>query len=358
MSSRSSFSAAVTSTSVTASHCSMIHRGSPCSTRPANLLAEHAGVREEQRRLPPEDDDAGQPLPHPGSRPVLCQPSAAGTSRPRTSPWGHQLRRKNSKIERATAITIPCNTPSRTTPRSRRPTARTPTAAPSPNTCAGSSGRCRRAPRRSRRPPARSAGGPQQRRQEQQQDRHDCRPDEPGHLRLGPACSATAVRDPLAEIANPWNRPARRWPRPSRSSPDPDRPRPATRGEARRGRDRVGEGHQAMPSAAMNRGPRSLGHAREALARATPAAAPPRSSLPWRPGRRPPVTTVAPTTATSTAGTFFDKRGRISRTASVARPTSRAVVFVSLEPETNALSHRRTRRRPSRSRTASAAARR
>ena len=50
-----------------------------------------------------------------------------------------------------------------------------------------------------------------------------------------------------------------------------------------------------------------------------------------------PVTTVAPTTATSTAGILFETRGRINRTANVAIPIASAVVFVSSSPCTKAL---------------------
>ena len=46
---------------------------------------------------------------------MSCQPSSSAT-RPSTAPWGHQLRRKNSRIAIATATTIPCSTPSRITP--------------------------------------------------------------------------------------------------------------------------------------------------------------------------------------------------------------------------------------------------
>ena len=51
-------SAAVTSMSVTASHCRTIHRGCSRRTILTDLLTEDAGVREEQRRLPPVDHDA------------------------------------------------------------------------------------------------------------------------------------------------------------------------------------------------------------------------------------------------------------------------------------------------------------
>ena len=59
-SSCSSISAAVTSTSVMASHCSTTQSGWRSRTRRADLLAEDAGVGEEQRRLPAVHDDAGR----------------------------------------------------------------------------------------------------------------------------------------------------------------------------------------------------------------------------------------------------------------------------------------------------------
>ena len=74
-----------------------------------------------------------------------------------------------------------------------------------------------------------------------------------------------------------------------------------------------------------------------------------RGRQPLRQARRPcrppssarlntPVTTVAPTTATSTAGIFFDMTsGGVSSTASVARPIASAVVFVCRAPATKAL---------------------
>ena len=50
--------AAVTSTSVIASHCTTTHDGDSLAHEVADLAAERAGVGEEQRRLPPVDDDA------------------------------------------------------------------------------------------------------------------------------------------------------------------------------------------------------------------------------------------------------------------------------------------------------------
>ena len=81
----------------------------------AHLLAEQAGVGEEQRRLPPEDDHAVRRRARP-RRPArrLCQPSRS--NRPSSSPWGHQLRWKNSRIDSAMATTMPSSTPRKMTP--------------------------------------------------------------------------------------------------------------------------------------------------------------------------------------------------------------------------------------------------
>ena len=58
-SSCSSMPAAVTSTSVIASHTSTNHVGMPVVDQSADLVAERAGVGEEERRLPAVDDDIG-----------------------------------------------------------------------------------------------------------------------------------------------------------------------------------------------------------------------------------------------------------------------------------------------------------
>ena len=74
VSSRSSMSAAVTSMSVMASHWSTTQLGRRVAHEAADLLAEHAGVGEEERRLPPVHDHAG-PLLSRRRRAHGCQPS-------------------------------------------------------------------------------------------------------------------------------------------------------------------------------------------------------------------------------------------------------------------------------------------
>ena len=107
-------SAAVTSMSVTASHWSTTQRGCRSRDEAADLLAEDAGVGEEQRRLPAEDHDAGDSVGA-GAQVAGCA-SPGRRPAPRTAPCGHQLRRKNSRIDERDGDDDPCSTPKRTTP--------------------------------------------------------------------------------------------------------------------------------------------------------------------------------------------------------------------------------------------------
>ena len=70
-------SAAVTSMSVIASHWSTTQRGRRVADEVADLLAEHAGVGEEQRRLPPVHEHVGSLLGRRAAGSTLCQPSPA-----------------------------------------------------------------------------------------------------------------------------------------------------------------------------------------------------------------------------------------------------------------------------------------
>ena len=111
---RSSMSAAVTSMSVTASHCSTNHRGRRRRTsrrtcwRKMPALAKNSGASHGTRAHRP-------PRERPDSAPG-CASRRGPVSCPSTSPCGHQLRRKNSRIDSTTASRMPCRTPSRTTP--------------------------------------------------------------------------------------------------------------------------------------------------------------------------------------------------------------------------------------------------
>ena len=102
LSSCSSMPAAVTSTSVIASHTRTNHARMALVHQPADLVAERAGVREEERRLPAVHDDARRPRVRSGNVSTLCHPSMPST-RPTTVPCGHQLRRKNMNTERTIA---------------------------------------------------------------------------------------------------------------------------------------------------------------------------------------------------------------------------------------------------------------
>ncbi len=70
-------------------------------------------------------------------------------------------------------------------------------------------------------------------------------PTRPATWVLAPACSATAVREPLVETGNPWNRPAATFAEPIPIiSWFPRIRSPAALGEGRRGRDRVHQCHE------------------------------------------------------------------------------------------------------------------
>ena len=76
----------------------------------ADLLTEHPGVREEQRGLPPVDEHAVG-LHGVGRGADAVPRRRERSTRPRTSPFGHQLRWKNSRIDSAIASTMPASTP-------------------------------------------------------------------------------------------------------------------------------------------------------------------------------------------------------------------------------------------------------
>ena len=110
-------SAAVVSTSVIGSAATTIHRGrGSARARRRTCVAERAGVGEEQRRVEPEDHESrqllglGVELRGRGSRP--CRRLARASSR-----YGHHARRNTLRIDSATAIAMPCSTPSSATPR-------------------------------------------------------------------------------------------------------------------------------------------------------------------------------------------------------------------------------------------------
>ena len=152
-----------------------------------------------------------------------------------------------------------------------------------------------------------------------------------------PACSATAVREPLAEIANPWKRPAATF-----AAPIPIISWFGSISSPRRAAKLVEvaivsvSDTSTIPSAAISSGPRSLTETCGIDGVGRPCGNAPTVFTPFSPRSSSAVATVAPTTATSTAGTRVVIRGRIIRTASVATPITSAVVFVWSSPDTNA----------------------
>ena len=171
--------------------------------------------------------------------------------------------------------------------------------------------------------------GEQRVEEQQEQRRREPRPTRPVTWLLAPDCSATAVREPLVEIAKPWKRPAAMFaaPIPIISLVGLDLVA-ASSGEARRRRDGVGERHERDPHC----GDEQRSHVVDArpghAGVGKPCGSEPTVVTPLSASSRTADTTVAPTTATSTAGTRRVKRGRTSSTASTARPTASVVESV------------------------------
>ena len=160
---------------------------------------------------------------------------------------------------------------------------------------------------------------------------------------FAPDCSATAVREPLVEIANPWKSPAAMF-----AAPMPTISWSGSTSSPRRAAKLVAVAivsvseTSVMPNAAIEQRHdvarlRSTG----CSASGRPAAARRPCRRPRPPGRAAADSAVAPTTATRMAGIRVVTRGRSSRTASTDRPTSSVVVFVWSRPSTNALTSSR-----------------
>ena len=153
---------------------------------------------------------------------------------------------------------------------------------------------------------------------------------------LAPDCSATAVRDPLVEIAKPWKNPAATFAAPmpiiswfgSSSSP-----RRAAKADAV-AMVSVSE-TRTMPTAAMSNGPTSSTdvHGNDGLG--TPLGSDPTVETPWSARPNAAETIVAPATATSTAGIRRVTRGRRSSTTSAPAPTASAAPSVRSRCSTN-----------------------
>ncbi len=161
-------------------------------------------------------------------------------------------------------------------------------------------------------------------------------PTSPVSWLFAPDCSATAVREPLVDTAKPWNRPAARFAVPmpiiswfgSTSSP-------------RRAAKLVDvaivsvSDTSVIPTAATSSGTTSWTLVHGSSGVGSPCG---RAPTVFTSRSNTAVTIVAPTTATSTAGTFRMTRGSRRRTASVARPTTIAVRLRSSKPSTKARS--------------------
>jgi hypothetical protein len=92
-----------------------------------------------------------------------------------------------------------------------------------------------------------------------------------------------------------------------------------------------------MPSAAISSGPMVPSGTEGIVGVGNPCGRAPTVSTPFSARLNTPVTRVAPTTATNTAGILFVTRGRISKIANVAAPMASAVPFVLSSPCTKAL---------------------
>ena len=146
---------------------------------------------------------------------------------------------------------------------------------------------------------------------------------------LAPDCSATAVRELLTEMAKPWNRPA-----PRLAAPTAIISRSASTSSPRRAAKledvamvSVSE-TSTMPTAAAASVARSAASVNGNEGVGSPVGSVPTVFTPSAARSKAAETTVAATTATSTAGIFFEMRGRPSSRARVPRPTRSVVVFV------------------------------
>ncbi len=146
---------------------------------------------------------------------------------------------------------------------------------------------------------------------------------------LEPDCSETAVREALTEIAKPWNSPAAAF-----EAPTAIISRLASTSSPRRAAKledvamvSVSE-TSTMPAAAAASVARSLALVQGNDGVGSPDGSVPTVFTPSAARSNTADTTVAATTATRTAGTFFESRGRPSSNVRVPSPTSSAVVLV------------------------------
>ena len=148
---------------------------------------------------------------------------------------------------------------------------------------------------------------------------------------MAPDCSATAVREPLVEMANPWKRPEATF-----AAPMPTISWSGSTSSPRRAAKLVAVAivsvreTRVMPTAAMSSGTTSSVLVHGMLGDGTPCGSAPTVTTPSAAASPSAAhTAVAPTTATRIAGTFLVMRGRTSSTSSTPTPISSVVVLVS-----------------------------
>ncbi len=162
-------------------------------------------------------------------------------------------------------------------------------------------------------------------------------PTRPETWLLAPDWSATAVREPLVDTAKPWKSPAAMF-----AMPMPIISWSGWTSSPRRAAKLVAvamvsvSDTRVMPTAATTSGHTSLTLVQGTVGVGTPCGSAPTVATPLAERSRTADTTVAPTTATSTAGTRFVNRGSTSRTASTQRPTTSVVPCVFSMLSTNA----------------------
>jgi len=137
------------------------------------------------------------------------------------------------------------------------------------------------------------------------------------------------VREPLTETAKPWNSPAAML-----AVPIPTISWSASTSSPRRAAKLVAVAMVSVsetiviPTAPTSRGRMSEALVQGSVGRGTPWGSVPTVETPCPARSRTAETTVTPTTATSTAGTFFVIAGSTSRTARTHSPVTRVVRLV------------------------------
>ncbi len=164
-------------------------------------------------------------------------------------------------------------------------------------------------------------------------------PTRPATWVLAPACSATAVRDPLVLTGNPWNNPAATF-----AAPIPIISWfPCTRSPARDANADAVEivsasATNTMPNAPASRRERSENETSGIVNGGNPLGSGPTTDTPFAVRSNTSTARIARTTATRTAGTFGIARCRTRIRTSAPTPTANAAATVSpaVTPSTNA----------------------